>query len=174
MARGRRDQGRGARLRKTWADVQVDNASIGLTQASLGGISVVELEAHEATILRTRGDFLIVGTPNAGSDVDVIGLGVCVVNEAASSQGGLSIPGPIKDAAADFWLWHRFVPLDAMGAADEATARTGGTSWARVTLDSKAMRRVVEDQAVLLIAESTTGEFGTVGISGGLRFLFGT
>jgi len=169
----RETRGRGSRLRKTWHAMQAtpfDNVSVSTTQVAVGAFSWAE--TIEATILRTRGEFLIVSTPDAATDSDQIALGLCVVRDAAVTVGGTSLPSPIADAQDDIWLWHSVYALDAMGATAEDPQSS--TAYVRFTIDSKAMRKFPKGSAYVLLAEGNTGEFASVFVSGFLRFLVGS
>ncbi len=174
MARSFRSSGRGARLRKTWLGFTIDNVSLTTTQASMGSVALGTAILADATVLRVRGEIMIIGTPDAATDSDVVGLGLVVVRSEAATAGGTSLPGPIGQVSSDSWLWHQFVPLDAMGATTEALARTGGTAFHRVTVDSKAMRKLPQGSDLILVGETLTGEFVSVLALGGIRVLLGS
>ncbi len=172
MARGR-FRGQGPRLKKTWfASAVIDAVSITTTQGELAAIQFVE-GSTEVTLLRQRGSILITATPDAIVDSDTIGLGLVLVPETTRAVGGASLPGPIVDAGADFWIWHTYVPLDAYGVNTEAPSQEGGASWERVVLDGKAMRRWPADMSLVLVAEASSGDFADVSANGAFRVLFG-
>ncbi len=165
---------RSQRLKKSWSASQtINGATVTQAQVELASIILAEGILGEPTLLRTRGEVLLAATPGAIADSDVVGLGLVIVPETTRAIGGVSLPGPIADASADFWLWHRFVGLDAFGAATEAAARTGGTAWARVTIDAKAMRRWPSDSSLVLVAEATQGDFTAITANGQFRALTG-
>ena len=166
-------QGRGARLRKTWCRFAMGDAvALSTTQIELMSCTIAEQGALDTTVLRTRGNLVIVGAPNAVTDSEVVGLGVCVVSATALGIGGTSLPGPIADIGSDMWLWHRFVPLEAgvltAGLTQSITVNE------RVEIDSRAMRRLMTDQAVVLVGELSIGSFGSVQVLGGIAFLIGS
>ncbi len=169
MAR-RRGSG-GSQMIKSWQRASVDAVAVTTTQGIVSAFVQSE-GAFDITLFRTRGDLLITCAPNAATDNEVIGLGVCIVSSTAATVGGASVPGPIVDAGADFWLWHKFVGFDANGATAEAGDSL--TANARVEIDSEAMRKLVADQTVVLVAEALTGEMGGVLLNGGISFLFGS
>ena len=160
------------KMRKTWFGSTTGTViSLSAQQIEIMSIGVGAASLHGVTLLRSRGELLVSGSPDAATDITVVGLGLIVVSEAAQSQGGLSIPGPINDVDAD-WLWHKFVPLDAVSA----TAVDFDNTFAsvRVELDSKAMRRVPTDSTVILVGEANTSTFPALTVIGGMRLLFGT
>ncbi len=167
-----RTRGRAPRLRKSWSNMlPADRVAVTTVQGVIGSVSVPEGAIASPTLLRSRGNLLVWAEPDAASDSDVFAFGLIVVHTNALAVGTTSLPGPIADTGAD-WLWYQFVPLDA-GAA---TGVTGDSlllsSW--IDLDSKAMRRVPEDHAVVLMGEALTGDFSAGLVSGGVRFLFGS
>jgi len=177
MARATRGSSRGSRLRKSWSAIGVINdVTISATQLVLGSVTLVEGAGQDATVLRCRGNLLITATPDAATDSDVIAFGIGVVTVNALTVGGTSVPGPLESMGWDGWLWHQFVPMDAFGASGVATNMAGkaiATSH-RVEIDAKAMRRLPQDNAVILVAELSIGDFASVEVSGGMRVLIGT
>jgi len=171
MARVRAPAGRGAKLRKTWFGFSaIHGSNLTAAQTVLGSISFANL-ATEATHLRTRGEILIAAVPDAATDIEVIGLGLCVVTNAAKDVGGVSVPGPINDIESDVWLWHSLTGMDAVvltGA--DANARS---VVHRVTIDAKAMRRVPDGHALILVGERSQTAFAGVAVTGMARSLFG-
>ena len=164
---------RGARLSKRWVgtvagDGIIDNVAI--TAAGVALASGSNFAQGDATHLRSRGELIVVATPDAAGDSDVAGLGIIRAQADAIAAGGTSLPGPLRDIGAD-WLWHAFVPLDAVGA----TAQSGASNTLnmRVTIDSKAMRRMGSNEGLVLVGEISTSEMAEVVVSGGWRFLIG-
>ncbi len=173
MARARRNfsrPSRATRLSKFWSRQSLSGTVVSTTQSALAA-SVITEGVQDVTLLRARGDFLVVAIPDAASDNDVLAMGLIVANQSAITAGGVSLPGPILDQDSDAWLWHSYVGLDAVTAT--AGTDVEGSLIARVHLDSKAMRKVQADQGVVLMAELVGGAFAAVEVSGGCAFLFG-
>ena len=147
-----------------WAGTQFVASALSTTQTILATLTPGE----QGTLIRSRGNILIVATPDAADDDDVVGLGLIVVSSEAAAIGGTSIPGPINNEDAP-WLWHTFVPI--MNVAVTAASDTALGLIHRVTLDSKAMRRLNTNDRVVLVAELGTGEFAAVRALGGMRNL---
>ena len=170
MARPTR--GRGGRLRKTWSSMSVlSPTAITTTQSILGSMTVAAGGGIEATILRCRGQLLCSAVPDAGTDQAMLALGLMVITSSALAVGGVSVPGPIEDVDSDSWLWHRYVPFDAIAAASGIDRL--GSLVERVEIDAKAMRRVPEDSALALVGQIDTSLFVNVTVSGGMRVLLG-
>ena len=159
---------------KSWVGA-LSNGDVGsavaltATQAAIANIAAGE-GLGPATLLRSRGNLLVVAVPDSANDVDTVGLGLIVVHSNALTAGGASLPGPIKDEGAD-WLWHQYVPVDAIDAAVAVGDNIG--TVIRVEVDSKAMRRIPSDHAVVLMGELATAQMASVGVLGGVRFLLG-
>ena len=166
-------RGRGARLRKTWlGGALIDRVTLTTTQGSLGAVQITETALLESTVLRVRGELLIVAIPNAAADSDVVGLGLVVVSAAAIAAAGAALPGPINDIGSDSWMWYQTIPLDAVVlTAGDANARA---VIHRVTIDAKAMRKLPQDNALVLVGELSTGDFASVNVTGQMRVLIGT
>jgi len=173
MARAQRGS-RATRLRKTWVGGIIDNVVLTTTQVALQSVAIAEGAIADTTVLRCRGNLLFTALPDAGGDTDVVGVGLVVVTENALGIGGTSLPGPINDPSSDAWLWHTFVPLDAFGATTEGAAQLVNSTQARVEIDAKAMRKLPEAYGCVLVAELATGDFASVNVSGGIRFLLGS
>ena len=152
-----------------WSGNFFDEAALTGTQSVISSmLAPTGVGAARQTLLRTRGSLVVLGTPDAAGDSEIVGLGVIVVQQAAAAVGGASVPGPLNDPDAN-WLWHQFVGLNAMGATGETP--TSVSAIVRVEIDSKAMRKVAIDQELIMIGELATGEFASVIVTGGWRVL---
>jgi len=160
---------RGNRMRKSWVGATSPGVNLTTTQGVVLAVTVVE-GSSVATLLRSRGNLFLSGTPDAAADIDVAAVGLIVVHTNALTAGGVSLPGPIADAGAD-WLWHQYVPLDASGATAGDPAGIGFNRW--IEVDSKAMRRIPTDHAVVLMGELLGATMVSISVAGGVRFLFG-
>jgi len=161
MARGRG----GARTHKQWAGTQTGTpVALTTTQAAIITFSTDISE----TVLRSRGEILIVGNPNAAADNEVVAMGLAVVSDEAVAVGGAALPSPI--ASPDFdWFWFHYVLLQDLVSVVPTPDSIGMN--ARVTIDSKAMRKASPNHSVVLIAELATGEMSAVNMTAGLRIL---
>ena len=152
---------------KSWAGGTFNVTTMGTTQVIV--VSATQLVAKE-TLIRSRGKIGVEAIPDAVTDTDVLGLGLIVVQGSAADVGGVSVPGPIEDTEAD-WLWHQFVPLIS-GGTSESTDLGNNMDRQVVEVDSKAMRRMNVGEAVILVGQLAFGDFATVVVTGGVRWLF--
>ncbi len=107
------------------------------------------------TIVRTRGMVSIRPQSFAG-DLSIGGaFGVAIVSDEAFAAGTASIPRPFDDANWGGWMvWRSF--FYQLEFADV----TGFIIGDRVLeVDSKAMRKVGDNETVVLMVESQTGAF---------------
>ncbi len=117
------------------------------------------------TLIRTRGEVAYFNTTE-GADSEIVGAyGVGVVSDQAVAAGIASIPGPWSAPEWDGWhVWRSFHYvfqfLDSTGTRQ---------SVLRQEVDSKSMRKITDNETLVLVAESETGAFD---ISMALRHLF--
>jgi len=122
------------------------------------------------TILRTRGRVMLeLNTAGAGERV-VCAVGITVAGDRAVAAGVASLPGPQSQGEAP-WLWHDYLTVSSGSEA----AVISEFLVDRVTLDSKAMRKVRDDQTLVLMAEiSESADMGgTVNLMYACRILTG-
>ncbi len=116
------------------------------------------------TVVRTRGEVSVRPTLT-NADLSLVGAwGLAVVTDRAFAAGQASIPGPFTDAGWDGWFaWGSF--SQRWDFSDATGARFGDRAY---PVDSKGMRKITDDETVVLMAESFSG---AVNISMPLRLL---
>ena len=158
MARGLVLRGRSGPRRQT---LWVGNADQGYLANGAGaklivsGISLSGFGLDKPTIVRTRGEVSVIPN-NLAADVSVVGaFGMAVVSDQAFAAGATSIPGPWSDSDWGGWfMWRAFSFRSQFGDAT-------GLSLASVQydIDSKAMRKVGDNETVVIMAESQAVAF---------------
>jgi len=168
VARPRRFPSRGPRRKTTW----VGPADQGFTAvASNTKVLIASFDAAaqglvSPTLVRTRG-VVSLKYGSYSADLDIVGAyGVAIVTDRAFAAGAASIPGPFTDAGWDGWaVWRSWSGhLEFQGGA--AVTLLGSIQQ---EVDSKAMRKMTDDETLVLMAESQSG---SVEISMPLRLLF--
>jgi len=94
-----------------------------------------------------------------------VNMGLILVTETALAASAIPLPG--ADVGND-WLW-----IDSAVVGSQADDQIGGAvTLERMVVDSKAMRKVNNNQALVLVLQLTACE-GTivVNVCGSLRFL---
>ena len=152
----------GSQRQKTWVGpANQSDIAIG------SGLSVIMSSFDPAasfmlapTIIRTRGTLAI--WPTAfGVDLDFAGAyGLCIVSNEAFAAGAASVPRPFDDANWGGWIvWQSF------GGHLEFSSGVGvNLEQLRYEINSKAMRKIKDNETVVEVCESQTGAFQALGI----------
>ncbi len=157
----------GRKRQVTW----VGPADQDAVSVASGGSTIIASFAPDGnlmikpTVVRTRGNVSI-RPQTFAADLAISGAyGICVVSDEAFTAGAASIPRPFDDASWDGWfVWRSFEDFWEFGDA------TGMRRQSIVQeVDSKAMRKVSENETVVLMCESQSG---ALNISMHLRMLF--
>ncbi len=119
----------------------------------------------DLTIRRNRGRFFVNSDQAAAAEGFQGAFGVMVVSLVAATVGAGSIPGPVTDTDANWMVWEPF-----QGRFQILGAGTGndGDSGAHFDFDSKAMRKLSEDEALVMMVENSNAVSGfdfTLGVS---------
>jgi len=89
---------------------------------------------------------------------------MCVVSEDAFAAGAASLPGPITDVGSDLWFVHQYLYAPIRVASDV------GQIWgAQYAIDSRAMRKISDEERAVLVVESTAS--GGASFACGIRLL---
>ena len=115
------------------------------------------LSSGIGTLVRIRGLIaidLIVAT--SAGDGFFGAVGIAMVQTTAFTAGIVAFPTPVLEANSDAWLWHSY--FDVRFAKDGAG---NGAGYARLVVDSKAMRKMEGDENTLYAACELT-EVGAV------------
>ena len=128
-------------------------------------LTAAELAMRPFTIVRTRVDGLFSTDQAAVTEAPTGALGGTIVSDQASAIGATAIPGPTSDHDADWYVYqgltHEFTFLSSVGFDDNA-----GTHF---TIDSKAMRKVGENDDVIWIVQIASAAGAVLNLEG--RFL---
>jgi len=164
MARARTFGPRGSKRRTHWTGA-AGIASISATGSTILAINQVGHEGE--TLVRVRGlAAMILKTVSATGDGFTGAFGIAKVTSAAAAAGVGSIPTPITEVGWDGWLWHSFFTVlgGLSGGAD-------GAGFQRIVIDSKAMRKMNEDEAIVLVSEQIEVGTATATITMDVRML---
>ena len=94
-------------------------------------------------------------------------MGICIVTAQAASVGVTAIPHPVTDAAWGGWLVHQFLASKIL--------RFSGVGFDNrvyntVEIDSKGVRKIDEDERLVVIFENTSAADGFE-VAASFRFL---
>ena len=156
MAFRPRVRGVGSKRHGQWAGSTPQTAFTALAASSVVLTQIFTPFDGGETVVRTRGLFgWQTDTINATEDqMGAVGIGI--VSEQAASLGVTAVPHPDFDAGWGGWLWHSYFA----SSFKQATAASFiGDSFNRIVIDSKAMRKVGDNERLVFVCQnsSTTG-----------------
>jgi len=162
--RSRSSFARSSRRKSSWGfgpatSTDGESQSLSASAAILAG-QAVSILADGQTLVRTRGDFNIF-LQTAGTQADGFSgaFGIGVATTAAITAGVASVPTPITEETWDGWLYHRyFSVICAEPIAVATTSKIGAqvhdvAAALRFEVDSKAMRKLTQDQTIYAVIE---------------------
>jgi len=102
------------------------------------------------TLVRVRGSLeAVIQSSNVAGSGFHCAIGIGIVNEMAFTVGATAVMEPITDADWDGWLYHRFFDLHV----GDQTAGDIQERPVQFEVDSKAMRKLKQDDVVFAIVE---------------------
>ncbi len=158
----------GRNIRATiWGETPTTTVTI-----SAGGVAVLAfalaaggLAIRPFTVIRHRLFWYVRSDVLTGGEVYGGAIGGCVVSSQASAIGVTAVPTPITDQGSDLFYMY-----------EQQFGRFGGTAveevGARKEIDSRAMRKVNEDEDMIITMETgaSTESLSMISVIGG-RFL---
>ncbi len=134
--------------------LRTGTTSVGASSATLLEVFIPAVGGE--TIVRTRGLFTIATDQFTANELQLGAVGIAKVTQQAQSIGISAIPHPATDAAWGGWLFHSFFSyefafISAVGMDPNVTHP--------IVVDSKAMRKVDEDERLVVVVENS-GSFG--------------
>jgi len=159
---------RGPKRQVTWfgpAD-QGHVAVATTTKVIIASIDPAASGLEKPTIVRTRGMIGVRPDSGVAADTAFVGaFGIGIVSDQAFAAGVASVPGPFDQGDWDGWfVWQSF-----QATWDFNSAVGVEPLEVEYEIDSKAMRKVSDNETVVFVAESQAGAFD---ISVPLRMLF--
>jgi len=156
VARQRGFQPRSQRRKTAWG---FGPDSTGQTISASGKqfltTSVALSGQQEATIVRIRGFLELLLITSGGAEGGFQGaFGIALTTTEAVAAGVASVPGPVTDAEWDGWIVHRFFSIHTVTATIADGVNAAGVR-AAYEIDSKAMRKMNDGQALFAVMEST-------------------
>ena len=156
MPRGRYFRGRNdSNRRKTeWSQFLQSPAFVSIASTASVLLSSLSFE-NPGTIVRTRG-MISIRPGTTGADLDFVGAYGCgIVSAEALAIGATAIPSPFSDA--DWGGWMVLQPF--AGRWEQATDIGRQIASWEYEIDSKAMRKVEPNSAMVFMVESGVGAF---------------
>jgi len=127
------------------------NLAAGNSAAILLSLNAAALALRPFTIVRTRGVFQVTSDQTAATERQAVALGMCIVSDQASAIGVTAVPTPYTDAGSDlFFVYEQNVQELTVVTAIGFYAENPGQHY-----DSKAMRKVNDDQDFIVVIENS-------------------
>ena len=133
-----------------------------ITGVTVASVTLFPAQAQatldDLTIVRTRGEILVFLSASIGAlEGFRWGMGMCVVTDQAGSAGVASVPRPLADMDWDGWFVHEQGTLrQAQAVTTIESAANSGSSFARIRIDSKAMRKTHLSDRTIAVLEVDT------------------
>ncbi len=143
---------------------------IDLTPTTRAVVALVNFRLAQ-TVTRIHGELLFQLDAIAVDERAVVAWGLIVVPDNVVTVGATAAPHPFTDIE-DEWIAHGF---GVMSSLAESAVQSDGL-FHRLTVDSKAMRKVKDTQSLMLVVEvaDSLDQGGTFDVIGGFRVLLGT
>jgi len=143
--------------------------AISSSASAFIGSAIVPTE-EGMTIVRIRGD-MVIGLTLATGAVDgftgAVGIGVTT---AVAVTGGIgSVPTPITEQDWDGWMWHQFIQV--FGPVASSTDIAPAVTSQRVSIDTKAMRKLPDEMIVYAALELVESGTATASLAFDTRML---
>ena len=132
------------------------NAKTALILLNAGALAL-----RPFTIVRSRFELQLRSDQAAAIEIQWASFGAAVVSDQASAAGVASVPTPFTDMASDLWFVHQNLYGDESALTDRTRSAT------RVSIDSKAMRKVDIGQDIVIVGELHNGSNGALMASSG-------
>ncbi len=152
----------------SWQTTAIQINATDLAQGTTAASTVLSPGGASSVCLRTHGQLLFQLDVGAVDERAIIAWGLIVAPENALGVGVSALPHPFTDGEDD-WYAHGYATLSSLAEA----AVQADALFHRVTIDSKAMRKLKPTEGVAFVmevAQSVDGT-GTFDVLGGLRSL---
>ena len=152
MARKRFIRG-GRSVRQTmWIGLDATTTALAAANSAtlILALNAGGLALRPFTIVRTRGSMLIRSDQTAVSEVQQVALSAAVVSDQASAIGITAVPTGFTDAGSDLFFLYEQQINDLV-----VTSAVGSLIYTSINYDSKAMRKVNDDQDVIFTLENS-------------------
>ena len=87
----------------------------------------------------------------AAFDAIAVGFGIMIATDAQVTAGATAFPSP-STVLDNSWLWHGFAFLRSESGVQADADQVGG-QFVRLSIDSKAMRKVKSNDNVVLVSD---------------------
>ncbi len=124
----------------------------------LATLNAAALAARPYTVIRVRGLLSVKSDQVAADEEGHMAFGMAVVSDQAAGIGVTAVPLPISDQGSDLFFLYQL-------GGWNLTFVTGvglGADWSQFEFDSKAMRKVNDDQDIAVTVENESAAAGCI------------
>ena len=133
-------------------DTTVEVTLAGAPTAVLAlSLNAAALALRPFTVIRTRGFMHCQSDQAALPETFGVGLGMAVVSDQAAAIGVTAVPTPVTDKGSDLWYVYESLFGATIGDAFVGNMANRGV---QKEIDSKAMRKVNDDQDLIVVVEN--------------------
>ena len=147
----------GAKRQTNWFFLSAATTAINGSAVLVASLNAAGLAKRPFTVVRTHLMVYLRNDQLGASELVIAGVGMAVVSEQSSAVGVTAVPTPTTDLASDLWYLHRLMASSVQFSSVVGVQSTIGQS---VQVDSKAMRKVNDDQDVILVVEGDASQAG--------------
>ncbi len=148
-----------------WVGAGITNLAVAASSATLiGTLNAAALLLRPFTVVRTRLVIQFISDQTAVTEFTQAAYGLQVVTEAAATAGIASIPTPITEVNADYFVYQPLMQNFAFVSGVGILSNQGqGNYW---TVDSKAMRKVDVDDDIVQTVELRSATGADIAVEG--------
>ena len=149
-----------------WFQVAPFSATLaaGSTALVVSSLNAAALALTPFTVIRARGVVYLESDQTAAAESQIAIYAAAVVSVQAAAIGVTAVPTPSTDSGSD--LFFVFQPLiSSVGAGD-----TDNLRGRPIEIDSRAMRKVEDQEDLIEVVETTAASSGAV-LTGFVRYL---
>ena len=140
---------RTSRRRTDWSSIVPETTFTGLAAATAILDSTITATLP-TTLIRSVGQLTVTSDQQAVGENPFGAVGLCVVSDQSVAIGVTALPTPYTDPESDLWLFHQFWSASMIFASAVGIHKIDQ----QYKLESKAMRKMSEDQTLCLIIEN--------------------
>ena len=162
MPRGRSFVSRGqarARRESSWLSIDAAANSVDNSVVLTHTMTAAELARRPFTVVRTRMTVSIATDQLSADESQVGAIGLCVVSSQAVAIGVTAVPTPLTDLASDLWFVHQPLLSEMILNTAIGFDSNGGHVY---EIDSKAMRKVNDDEEIIVVVEGSGAFQGAI------------
>ena len=149
--------GRSSKRESQWLDI----AFVATTLTTPGGTitnsaSAAVLALRPFTIIRVHMEIFVISDQAAAIEQQAGAYGLAVVSDQALAIGITAVPTPVTDMGSDLWFLHQIYFVNSSSLTDRSMPGQ------KYSIDSKAMRKVNDDQDIAFVAETSAVAAGAI------------